>query len=203
MPNFTYNTDIPDAPNDPSNDQPKMKTNTNNIDGIWAVDHVSFNTDDGGTHLQVSLSSKNVPGVQSGEQSVIYSDDGIIDASRTELYFRNPLAAASTETLPLSLVKAYACCDSTGAVLNGRNITFNSNPGTGQYIYDLPANLVTSSPNYGILLSCTRKGAGGALNDVIGTYLINTAVQFTLFFANKGTNTGAAPNFFTVIVLQI
>ena len=48
-----YNRDIPDAPNNPSVDQPKMKTNTNSIDTILAVDHISFNATDGGYHKVV------------------------------------------------------------------------------------------------------------------------------------------------------
>ena len=30
--NFIYTNNIPDGPNNPSNDQPKMKVNTNSID---------------------------------------------------------------------------------------------------------------------------------------------------------------------------
>ena len=43
MGTFTYNGGIPDAPNNPSVDQPKMKTNTDSINGIIGVDHVGFN----------------------------------------------------------------------------------------------------------------------------------------------------------------
>lgn len=50
MANFTYNNDIPDTPNSPSADQPLMKINTNSIDDLIEVDHVSFNTNDGGYH---------------------------------------------------------------------------------------------------------------------------------------------------------
>lgn len=50
MTNFDYNTDIPFATNDPSADQPLMQQNTNSIDGIIAVDHISFGFDNGGYH---------------------------------------------------------------------------------------------------------------------------------------------------------
>jgi len=43
MPNFTYVRDIPDAPHNPSVDQPDMKINTNSIDDLLLVDHYSFN----------------------------------------------------------------------------------------------------------------------------------------------------------------
>lgn len=55
MPLFTYNRDIPDAPNNPSTDQPNMKTNTNNIDDLINVDHYAFNDSLGGLHKKVQL----------------------------------------------------------------------------------------------------------------------------------------------------
>lgn len=43
MPNYTYVRDIPDAPHNPSVDQPDMKINTNSIDDLIEEDHYSFN----------------------------------------------------------------------------------------------------------------------------------------------------------------
>jgi hypothetical protein len=53
MTNFSYNQDIPDAPNNPSDDQPLMKTNTNSTFGIIAVDHVGFEQANGGYHTVI------------------------------------------------------------------------------------------------------------------------------------------------------
>lgn len=50
MSSIPYNRDIPNTPNKPSVDQPKMKTNTNSTDSILAIDHVSFNTALSGYH---------------------------------------------------------------------------------------------------------------------------------------------------------
>jgi hypothetical protein len=50
MPNFVYNRDIPDAPNNPSDDQPDMKDNTNSTDDLIDEDHYSFNDNNGGLH---------------------------------------------------------------------------------------------------------------------------------------------------------
>ena len=64
---FTYTTDIPDGPNNPSNDQPDMKINTNSIDSIIAVDHVGFNTPKGGFHKQVKFTANQAaPGFGTG-----------------------------------------------------------------------------------------------------------------------------------------
>jgi len=57
MTNFTYNRDIPNPPNNPSQDVPSMKINTNSIDDLIAVDHYSFNVTNGGLHKQVQMPS--------------------------------------------------------------------------------------------------------------------------------------------------
>lgn len=98
---FTYNRDIPDAPNNPSNDQPKMKTNTNSTDDLIAVDHVSFNDTPGGTHLQSTYSSKNTPAAQIDPQSVVYTTNGTA-STRAELNFIN-----QSGTYRLSSLKAF------------------------------------------------------------------------------------------------
>jgi len=73
MPLFPYNRDIPDAPNDPSADQPLMKANTNNIDNIIDEDHFSFDENNGGLHRQVRLPLRGgspgtiPPGLVAGE----------------------------------------------------------------------------------------------------------------------------------------
>ena len=58
---FSYNYGIPDAPNDPADDQPKMKTNFQSIGDLLAVDHVSFNESNGGIHEQVTFVQNNIP----------------------------------------------------------------------------------------------------------------------------------------------
>jgi len=55
MTNFTYYDNIPNAPNDPSQDQPKMEVNTNSTDLILAEDHVSFNLNNGGWHKLIHM----------------------------------------------------------------------------------------------------------------------------------------------------
>ncbi len=57
MPLFTYNLNIPFATNNPSDDQPKMQTNTNSTDSLIGVDHVSFNQNTGGYHTVIHQQS--------------------------------------------------------------------------------------------------------------------------------------------------
>jgi len=54
--NFDYIKNIPDGPNNPSVDQPKMKTNTNSINDLIGVDHITFNLNNGGFHTDIHIS---------------------------------------------------------------------------------------------------------------------------------------------------
>ena len=88
-----YNLNIPDAPNNPSTDQPKMKTNTNAVDTILAVDHVFFNTTNGGFHNHVTFgTSQSDPGL-ANSQTQIYPKSFGSGASYLETY-----TAAKTST---------------------------------------------------------------------------------------------------------
>jgi hypothetical protein len=67
--NISYNTNIPFATNNPSNDQPLMEQNTNAINTWAGIDHVGFNVGGGfnsGQHLQVTFNSDNVPSLPTG-----------------------------------------------------------------------------------------------------------------------------------------
>lgn len=48
-----YNFNIPAAPNNPAVDQPKMQTNTNNVNTILIQDHIGFEKQNGGRHKVV------------------------------------------------------------------------------------------------------------------------------------------------------
>ena len=65
MTSIPYNLGIPNAPNNPSTDQPNMLTNNNNIATFVAVDHVGFNVSasglTSGQHAQVTFNGNNVP----------------------------------------------------------------------------------------------------------------------------------------------
>ncbi len=50
MTTYSYNLNIPDGPNNPSDDQPKMQTNTNSTSAIIGEDHVTFQAQNGGMH---------------------------------------------------------------------------------------------------------------------------------------------------------
>ena len=55
MTTYTFDTTVPAANNAPRNDQPVMQTNNASTSGLIGVDHVGFNTANGGAHKQVQL----------------------------------------------------------------------------------------------------------------------------------------------------
>lgn len=55
MTNFDYNEDLPNPPNDPSQDAPGMQVNTNSVAGLIAEDHVGFMLNNGGLHNKARL----------------------------------------------------------------------------------------------------------------------------------------------------
>lgn len=59
MTNYTYNQNIPNAPNYPGNDQPNMRTNTNSIYSLIEEDHQTFGKDNGGYHKVIHFISQD------------------------------------------------------------------------------------------------------------------------------------------------
>ncbi len=88
MTNFNYNNAVPAPNNNPSVDQPDMLINTQSIELLLEVDHISFRTEDGGTHKQVTFSSKNTPGAQADPASTLYTASGTA-SSVADILFKN------------------------------------------------------------------------------------------------------------------
>jgi len=84
MTSFTYNRDIPNPPNSPSVDVPNMQVNNNSIDDLLKVDHVSFNTPNGGYHAVI-------------HQSLQVSDPAAI-ATVNQIYAKVPTIPSNGDT---------------------------------------------------------------------------------------------------------
>jgi len=69
---ISYTTGIPAANNNPSTDQPNMKTNNDNIKAIIAVDHATFDASNSGTHNHVTFTSTQTDPSLSASQTQIY-----------------------------------------------------------------------------------------------------------------------------------
>lgn len=190
---ISYNLNIPDAPNNPSDDQPLMQINTNALDTIIAIDHISFNTANGGNHQQVHLPSFTNPSVVNGtatQGSVIYSAAGTADTARAQIFYKNAFGVA----LPISPIKAFGSFDGAGVTLNSINVTAVRNS-QGNFTLTITANAITGT-NYSVLACCT------SLQNLTPQYTIVSATQVTLIFRNVA-NAPVDPTQFSVAILQI
>lgn len=71
MTSITYIPNIPFATHNPSTDQPNMEINTNAVPTILAVDHVTFNLPNGGTHNHVTFANGQTdPSLPSGQTQI-------------------------------------------------------------------------------------------------------------------------------------
>lgn len=156
MSSFVYNNGVPAANDNPSDDQPDMLTNAQSIQSILAVDHVGFNTANGGTHLQVTITSNNTPSTPVNPSSVIFTDAGTDIGgvnSNSQVLFTNAVG-----TYLLSCIRAFGSFTSSPGAVSSFNNAFPSNMtisgSVSSYTITLPANLVTGN-NIVVLLSST------------------------------------------------
>src|ERR1700729_2313552 len=90
---IAYNLGIPNAPDNPSIDQPNMKTNNDNIATYVAVDHVGFNTAGSGQHNQITFHANNVPAVPTAPPVLFTNNDAF---SLPQLFYYSGDAAHSS-----------------------------------------------------------------------------------------------------------
>jgi len=184
---FSFNTNIPAAPNNPSVDQPDMIVNNQSTNGIIAVDHITFNTANGGQHKQVTFNNKNVPVAQTDPQSVLYTDSGVA-STVSQLLFRN-----QNIILPISALRAFGnFITAIGAVVPSNSYNVSTIVGTAagandNYAITLTAN-ATSSDNVTVLILVNRAipnfvytFTGNVLTISIATPSIGTLVNFAIY----------------------
>jgi hypothetical protein len=193
---ITYTRDIPDAPNNPSVDQGPMKTNTNSIDTIIAVDHYTFADVPSGTHKQVTISGKNAGGAQTDPASIMYTSSGTA-SSVANLNYRN-----QNGIFPLNCVRAWALVTGAGTIDTSQSVNVVGplgHPSTGNYQVTLTANAVSSN-KFAVIVSgiCVNPG-----NAVIAGYNITGVGTFDLNFFSITGGTFANPTGFSFMVLQI
>ncbi|MEO8253187.1 MAG: hypothetical protein ABI554_02285 [Flavobacterium sp.] len=211
MTNYTFDSTIPFAQNNPSVDQPKMLANNVSTAGIFTQDHIGFNANNGGTHLQNSYTNFSpgtlITGSSANEPSVTYPAAGVADNTRAQYYFKN-----SNNTYPMSCMRAWAFC--SGAVANPGNSVINSQSVNivsvikdvtlnGTFLVTMVANAVASA-DYGVLVSCSTPN--NTTTSVFSiSYIITSATTFTLKFNNPSGPLflSTPPTNFTFQVLQI
>ena len=120
---FTYNANIPSAPDDPADDQPVMKTNAAAINNFVNVDHVGFNKSTCGQHTQVTYNTFLTfpPPAVLGTVSRSYTQQGDV-SSDPQLYFYN-----LNNSFLLNCVKAFGVFDTVNAGSATLSNSYNCN----------------------------------------------------------------------------
>jgi hypothetical protein len=154
--NFLFNSSIPATNNNPSDDQPIMQSDNSSIEGIWEEDHIGFNADGGGTHLQMRMrqfSTDITPVGSATEASVYYAAAGIADVVRAQAYFKNVLNIP----LPISCIKAFGVFTTSNSAPPPLDNSFNCTiSGQGNtYTITLTTNVVSGN-NVIVFLNCAN-----------------------------------------------
>lgn len=144
MTDFKYTLNIPNGPNNPSNDQPIMQTNNNSNALIWDVDHYGFNNINGGLHAQSTYPLITTPATPTGLASVAYTSPGLADSTTAEYLYKN-----SSATFPLSSIKAFCLFVSSATqpvtnIIPANQFNINGNisqvPGGGSSLFTININ---------------------------------------------------------------
>ena len=198
MPNYTYNSNVPAASDNPSVSQGQMQTNCNSIASIVDVDLYGFGDNNGGTHQQVTFPLSNVPGAQTNPQGVEYTGPGQA-SSVVDLKFRN-----QNGIFLLNCVRAFAYCSGTAGGIIGsqsQNVTSVVRSSAGVYNVTMPAGTVSGS-DYIVLISSTIRNASTSF--MIPNYGNLTPTTFQVKTVQADSPGGLKdPTNFSFVVLQV
>ena len=177
--NFPYNPDLPNPPDDPSQDVGGMQKNAQTIGNWVAVDHVGFGNVLGGQHSKVTFPSTITPPSQGGLGSVISTVPGVASSSIAQAIYT--VGTTPNVAFPMSAIRAFGICagNLSGAtpLLNGYNVTsITRDAGSSIIKVTMPANVVTSM-NYAVICS-----SGMALSQPLDQVFITfSAMSLTTF----------------------
>lgn len=88
MTTYIYTENIPDTPNDPADDQPNMKINTNSVAGILSEDHIPFvGNSTNGRHKKITFNDVASPAAPANPVSILYT--AVNAAAKSWPFFRN------------------------------------------------------------------------------------------------------------------
>lgn len=179
---ITYNLDIPATLNNPSDDQPKMKINTNAINQLIAVDHFSFADGSAGKHQKVTYANVTAPGAPISPASVSYTTVGTAHNTVPQNFFKN-----ADGTFLLSCVRAFgsfsgAAPNGAKALINSHNV-LNASKASGVFTITLTANCVTGN-NVVVLFYVTGTTFGTSTYTFVNptlTLTVNDVGAFNVF----------------------
>jgi hypothetical protein len=159
--NITFVPNIPQTDDNPSDSQPNLLINTNAEPSIWGVDHIPFNVNYSGTHVQntyLGFSLSAFPSGASATASIAYPAAGITKNTTAQYYFKNMDA-----TFPLSAIKAFGSFLTSNTpfpynptILTGFNIKGNIVANVGPpitYAITLNDNVTPTGSNVCVLIN--------------------------------------------------
>lgn len=165
MPLYSYNLNIPDAPNDPSSDQPLMKTNTNNIDAIIDEDHYSFDEANGGLHRQVRIPvSGAIPGGLIASSGTLYTKTSVEGT-----LFYSPDTTGDEYQLTRTITASFAEFGTNTNYSGTLNGGWTFLPGGLLLQYGLATSSGTALPNTIVTLPVTMTNSAYSVNCTILT----------------------------------
>lgn len=123
---FTYTRDIPFATHTPASDQPNMQVNTNTIDDLLKVDHISFNDANGGKHNHVTFHNAQSDPTLLNSETQIYPKTFGAAATYLETFTASKTNGGSQINGYLPFVKGMAQIISTGVAGAQTIITLNT-----------------------------------------------------------------------------
>jgi len=176
MPVIGYNLNIPAANNNPSQDQPKMQTNTNAINTLISLDHFTFADSQAGRHKQVTLTNEAAPGLNGGN-GVLFAN---LTAGQSQPFWQN---AVGTFQIPVITSESIG----NNGFLNFANVIFQwgsvAAPGSsGSVVY--PLVFPSGNPAFSILLTLQRASGDQTVTIKTGT---STSAGFDYLSSSGGS----------------
>lgn len=194
---FTYNNAVPDPNNDPSNDVTPMLSNAIKIAEIWDVDHVGFNVDEGGTHLQTTFSSKNAAAAQTDPQSILYTGNGTA-STVADLFYRN-----QNGTFRPNILKAAGRIrlrNGAGAdtVISGYNVVSATQGATSASQTGITITLSTNAVVGATAIPVVSLELAGIVGWVVSSSIAGNVLSLNIFRSSLGTDV-----FINFAILQV
>ncbi len=192
MTTIPYNRDIPAGADNPSADRPLMTINTNSVDDIFKVDHISFDLPNGGYHTIIHAAKQGTWNASTRAFTPpvlgVLNTNQIFASNYSPIYSGGP-GAADTQLFSVSGLGAALQLTGVNAVANGWAYMggalvqwgFVSQPGltsnnTGSVSFNTAANNI-SFPVVCFSVSATPRNAGGILTNAAGGISVGTLSQ--------------------------
>lgn len=197
--NQDYNVDIPNAPNDPSVDQPKMKVNTNSISNLIAQDHFGFKNNFGGYHKTIHQIASSAPNTIQNVGQIYNKSVTVSGITTTQLFYKSGPAsmisgAESQLTGHKAALNGYQWVG--GVLLQWGVITLGSGLQNLTTAQTENLNISYLSGIWDIQFSLSTNNPGSALSNVNNVYWIppvSPAASSSFQWVSKCHDSNGAP----------